>query len=176
MSKVILDMAMSLDGYIDDDGLYGWYFAPAAPSQAVIQELISDIGAMIMGRATFEEGNVDGGFAHDPYTLHRFVLTHQPPTAPVVGPKSFTFVTDGIESALRQARAAAGDKLVCISGGASVAQQYLNAGLIDELQLHIVPLVVGRGRRLLDVNAPLPLSVLRLVDSVGVTHVKYRVG
>src|SRR5687768_15387850 len=108
MGKVILDMAMSLDGYIAglnnaDAGLYDWYFAPAHPSAVVIDELVKSLGAIIMGRRTYSSGDEADGFADDPYTAARFVLTHHPPAAPAKGAEKFTFVTDGIESALRQA-------------------------------------------------------------------------
>jgi len=91
------------------------------------------------------------------------------------GGTTFTFVTDGIESALEQARAAAGDKDVSIAGGASAARQYLAAGLLDELYLHIVPVVLGAGERLLDDVGDPTLEPVKVVDSPAVTHVKYRV-
>ncbi len=91
------------------------------------------------------------------------------------GGTTFHFVTDGIESALEQARAAAGDKDVSIAGGASTVRQYLAAGLLDELYLHIVPVVLGAGERLLDGVGDPTLEPVKVVDSPAVTHVKYRV-
>jgi dihydrofolate reductase len=182
MGIVILDMAMSLDGFIagpnnDDAGLYNWYFAPAPPSAAVIEELIKTLGAIIMGRHTYETGEEAGGFADDPYTAARFVLTHRPPEQVNPAAASFTFVADGIESALRQAKAAAGEKDVAIGGGANIAQQYLKAGLVDEIQLHIVPKLLGDGLRLFDHlgTEPVQLEITRVIESVGVTHLRYRV-
>ena len=92
------------------------------------------------------------------------------------GGTTFTFVTDGIESALEQARAAAGDKDVHLGGGASVAQQYLNAGLLDEMQIHIVPVLLGDGRRLFEDlgTEPIELEGTRVIDSKDVTHVRFR--
>ncbi len=91
------------------------------------------------------------------------------------GGTTFSFVTDGIESALEQAREAAGGKDVQLHGGAGVAQQYLSAGLIDEFELHIVPVVLGGGERLLDNVGELELEQLRAIEAPGVTHIKYRV-
>jgi dihydrofolate reductase len=92
------------------------------------------------------------------------------------GGTSFHFVTDGIESALEQARAAAGDRDVAIGGGASVARQYLEAGLVDEFQLHVVPILLGGGVRLFDRLATKPkVELVRVIDSAAVTHLRYRV-
>jgi dihydrofolate reductase len=111
-----------------------------------------------------------------PYHAPVFVLTnHSRETLPMHGGTTFTFVTDGIESALAQARAAAGDKDVSIAGGASAVRQYLAAGLLDELYLHLVPIVLGAGERLLaDVGDP-TLEPVKVVASPAVTHVKYRI-
>ena len=107
-----------------------------------------------------------------------FVVTHHT-RGPVTkqGGTTFTFVTDGIESALGQAREAAGGKDVALGGGANVAQQYLKAGLIDELQLHVVPVLLGGGARLFDnlAGAPVELECTRAVEAPGVTHLTYRV-
>jgi dihydrofolate reductase len=111
-----------------------------------------------------------------PYHTPVFVLTHHPrEPLEMQGGTTFDFVTDGIESALEQARTAAGDKDVVIAGGASAVRQYLAAGLLDELYLHIVPIVLGAGERLLeDVGDPV-LEPVKVVASPRVTHVKYRV-
>jgi dihydrofolate reductase len=111
-----------------------------------------------------------------PYHAPVFVLTHHPrQPLPMLGGTSFTFVTDGIESALAQAQAAAGDKDVAIAGGASTIRQYLAAGSLDELYLHIVPVILGAGERLLeDVGDPV-LEPVKVVASPGVTHIKYRI-
>jgi dihydrofolate reductase len=141
------------------------------------------IGAYIMGRKMFGGGDGEwdeswtGWWGEDPpYHAPVFVLTHHP-RAPLTmqGGTTFTFVTDGIESALAQARAAAGDLDVSIAGGASAVAQYLAAGLLDELHLHVVPVTLGAGERLLDGVGELTLEPLEVVASPAVTHVKYRV-
>ena len=105
-----------------------------------------------------------------------FVLTHHPrETLEKQGGTSFVFVTDGIESAIAQARAAAGDKNVAIAGGASVTQQCLQAGLLDEMQIHVAPLLLGDGVRLFDNVDQMQLEATRVLGSPAVTHIKYRV-
>ena len=149
----------------------------------VAAEVMQGVGAFVMGRKMF--GGGDGPWDEDwrgwwgedpPYHAPVFVLTHHPrePLA-MQGGTTFTFVTDGIESALEQARAAAGDRDVAIAGGASAVQQYLAAGLLDELYLHIVPIVLGAGERLLDGVGDPALQPVEVVASPAVTHVKYRV-
>jgi dihydrofolate reductase len=149
----------------------------------VAERMMEGNGAYIMGRKMF--GGGDGAWGEDwtgwwgddpPYHAPVFVLTHQPrDPLPMEGGTTFTFVTDGIESALEQARAAAGDKDVCVAGGASTVNQYLAAGLLDELHLHIVPVVLGSGERLLeDVGKP-QLEQVEVIASPVVTHAKYRV-
>lgn len=177
MGIVLLDMAISLDGFIgglsdEDTGLYNWYFAPAGNATFVINELIETTGAMILGKRAF--GDDPDGF-DTPYHVPHFVLSHtaRPPAAN--GEATFTFVDNGIESALALAQAAAGEKMVCIAGGASTAQQFLNAGLIDEVQLHLVPVVLGAGLRLFDTVAPIQLEQTRVLESPGVAHLRFRV-
>lgn len=111
-----------------------------------------------------------------PYHVPVFVLTHHPrEPLPMQGGTTFTFVNDGIESALDQARAAAGGKDVSIAGGASAVRQYLAASLLDELHLHIVPVILGAGERLLENVGDPTLEPIKVVASPAVTHVKYRV-
>ena len=149
----------------------------------VVDELVQGIGAYIMGRNMFSPGRGDwdetwtGWWGEDPpYHAPVFVLTHHArDPIPMQGGTTFNFVTDGIESALEQARAAAGDQDVSIAGGASAVRQYLAAGLLDALYLHIAPVVLGAGERLLeDVGDP-TLEPVKVVASPAVTHVKYRV-
>jgi dihydrofolate reductase len=148
----------------------------------VIEEASQGIGAYIMGRKMFGGGEGDwdeswtGWWGDEPpYHAPVFVLTHHPRRPLELRGTTFTFVTDGIESALEQARAAAGEQNVGIAGGAHTVQQYLAAGLLDEMQLHIAPVVLGAGERLLaDVGDPL-LQPVRVIGSPGVTHVTYRV-
>jgi dihydrofolate reductase len=112
-----------------------------------------------------------------PYHHPVFVLTHRArEPLPMEGGTTFFFVTDGIESALQQAKESAGGKDVLVAGGAKVAQQYLSAGLMDEMELHVVPLILGGGERLLDnLGADVKLKPVRTLEGSGVTHLKYSV-
>jgi dihydrofolate reductase len=149
----------------------------------VAEQLMQGIGAYIMGRNMFGPGrgawdaSWTGWWGEDPpYHTPVYVLTNHPrEPLEMQGGTTFQFVTDGIGSALQQARAAAGDQDVSIAGGASTVNQYLAAGLLDELHLHVVPVVLGAGERLLqDVGDP-TLEPIEVVASPAVTHVKYRV-
>ncbi|MDP9259083.1 MAG: dihydrofolate reductase family protein [Actinomycetota bacterium] len=157
------------------------------PDNEIVVEITKSIGAAVMGRKMFSGG--EGPWAGDPnaqawwgddppFHVPVFVLTHHE-REPLVkqGGTTFHFVTDGIGSALEQARAAAGGQDISLAGGAAVAQQYLAAGLLDELQLHVVPVVLGGGVRLFDgsVPAPLELEAERVVASPAVTHLRFRV-
>jgi len=155
-------------------------------STAVVEESLANIGATIMGRNMF--GGGPGPWGEDPWTgwwgddppFHHpvFVLTHHArERLEMKGGTSFTFVTDGIESALEQAREAANGKDVKVAGGANAAQQYLAAGLVDEIDLHVVPTLLGAGERLWE-NVPagsLELEQVRVVEAPGVAHLKYSV-
>jgi len=150
----------------------------------VVDEVVQGVGAYIMGRKMFGGGDGPwdetwtGWWGEDPpYHAPVFVLTHHPrEPLSMQGGTTFTFVTTGIESALEQARRAAGDGNIAIAGGASAVRQYLSAGLLDELYLHVVPVILGAGERLLeDVGDP-RLEPVKVVASPAVTHVKYRVG
>jgi dihydrofolate reductase len=154
------------------------------PDDDVAAEFGKGVGAYIMGRNMFGPpggGEWDeswrGWWGEDPpYHVPVFVLTHHPrEPLPMDGGTTFHFVTDGIEAALEQARAAAGDQDVKILGGASAIQQYLAAGLLDELQLHIVPIVLGEGERLVENVGDPTLEPVDVVASPAATHVKYRV-
>ena len=155
-------------------------------SSAVVEGTLENIGATIMGRNMFGGGPGpwgkdpwDGWWGDDPPFHHPvFVLTHhERERLEKDGGNSFTFVTDGIESALEQARQAAGGKDVSLGGGAEAAQQYLAAGLIDEMLLNLVPVLLGSGTRLFenlgDVSA-IGLEQVRAVDAPGVAHLLYR--
>jgi dihydrofolate reductase len=196
MSTVTSDMAMSVDGFVAGpnqsadkpfgDGVEGrltrWMFEEPEANAAAI-EAITAAGAFIMGRNMFGPGrdawDLDwkGWWGDDPpYHGPVFVLTHfaREPLE-MQGGTTFTFVTDGIESALAQARAAAGDADVAIAGGAHTVNQYLAAGLIDELRLHIAPVVLGAGERLLDGVGNFDLEPLDVRGTDLVTHLSYRV-
>ncbi|MGW3943111.1 dihydrofolate reductase family protein [Streptomyces phaeochromogenes] len=156
-------------------------------STPVFEEAIANIGAAVMGRNMF--GPIGGGAwgderwtgwwgANPPYHYPVFVVTHHPrKPVEMEGGTTFHFVTDGIESALDQAKKAADGKDVMLWGGGQVAQQYLAAGLLDELELHVVPVLLGGGSRLLDSlgDADVRLEQVRAVEAPGVTHLKYRI-
>jgi dihydrofolate reductase len=149
----------------------------------VIDEVFQNVGAYIMGRNMFGGGpgpwdeSWRGWWGDEPpFHAPVYVLTHHPrEPLEMQGGTTFHFVTDGIETALEQARAAAGDKDVTIAGGAKAVQQYLAAGLLDELYLHIVPVILGAGERLLENVGDPQLEPVKVVASPAVTHVKYRV-
>jgi len=149
----------------------------------VVEGLMRDNGAYIMGRKMFGGGDGPwdeswrGWWGEDPpYHVPVFVLTHHArEPLEMEGGTTFHFVTDGIESALEQARGAAGERPVAVAGGASAVRQYLAAGLLDELYLHVAPVVLGAGERLLeDVGDPV-LEPVEVIASPVVTHIRYRV-
>jgi dihydrofolate reductase len=212
MTKLTLDISMSVDGFIagpnqtideplgtGGEGLHEWIFGleawRARHGQAggernadsdLIQEHLDATGAVVMGRRMFSGGSgpweddpmADGWWGDEPpFGVPVLVLTHHArDTVTKADGTTYTFVTDGIESALEQARAAAGGRNVAVAGGADVVQQYLAAGLLDELQIHVVPLLLGGGVRLFDgAPAGTKLELVRVVPSSAVTHVKYRV-
>ncbi|MCG5214287.1 dihydrofolate reductase family protein [Streptosporangium soli] len=197
MSKVTCDMAMSVDGYVAgpnqslenpigegaEQRLHRWMFDEPDAHAAVIED-ITAAGAFIMGRNMFGPGrdawDLDwhGWWGEEPpYHAPVFVLTHHPrEPLPMKGGTTFFFVTDGIEAALARAREAAGDRTVSIAGGAQTVNQYLAAGLIDELRLHVAPLILGRGERLFDTVGDITLEPLGDVSGTAlVTHLMYRV-
>jgi dihydrofolate reductase len=142
----------------------------------LMQEWFDATGAVVMGRMMYDTGEEFWG-DNPPFRAPVFVLTHRPRPALVKeGGTTFTFVTDGIHGALDQAKAAAGDKNVDIAGGARTVQQYLREGLIDELQLHVVPALLGEGLRLFEGLGAgrRNLEPVRVVDTPLATHVKYR--
>ena len=154
-------------------------------SNDVFEEALDNVGVEIMGRGKFGPA-YRGEWGDDPWQgwwgeeppFHKpvFVLTHHEREPLILSDTTFTFVTEGIESALARAREAAGDKDVFIGGGADVINQYLAAGLVDELELHVAPILLGGGARLFDGVGPnLKLEPLRTVEAPGVAHLKYRV-
>jgi dihydrofolate reductase len=187
----------SLENPLGEGGqrLHEWAFANAAwraqhgleggehnADSQVIVEATQGIGAYLMGRKMFGggEGPWDESWTgwwgeEPPYHAPVFVLSHHPRPPLELRGTTFTFVTDGIFSALEQARAAAGGQNVGIAGGAQTVRQYLAAGLLDEIELHIVPVLLGAGERLLvDVGDPV-LQPVRVIASPAVTHIRYRV-
>jgi dihydrofolate reductase len=145
----------------------------------VIQESFAAAGAYVMGRRMADAGEVPWG-EEPPFHAPVFVVTHRErETLQRRGGTSFTYVTDGVESAIEQARADAGGKDVAIAGGGTLVRQALELGLVDELELHVVPVVIGTGMRLLDLDLPskrgLELVRDRVIDTPEVLHVRYRV-
>jgi dihydrofolate reductase len=212
MTAVVLDISMSLDGFIagpepgpehplgrGGERLHEWAYGLASfrerhgrsggvtnADDEVLAETLARSGAVVMGRGMF--GGGDGPWGDDPWEgwwgddppfhVPVFVLTHHPrEPLPKQGGTTFTFVTAGIEAAVERARAAAGGKDVSLAGGADVAQQCLRAGLLDETQIHLVPFLLGGGVRLFDRLEPEPVQLekTRVIDSPGVTHLRYRV-
>lgn len=201
MSNVIVGIGMSVDGFIagpnsspqnalGDNGqqIHQWMYELESwrerqdrtggeknKDDEVVREAFDRVGAYIMGRRMFDEGEVSWPNP-PPFQAPVFVLTHQR-REPWVreGGTTFTFVTDGIDSALEQATEAAGKQDVRIAGGAAVVQQFLEAGLIDELQIHIAPVLLGDGIRLFDnMNPELnKLKIKRVISSPTVTHLSY---
>jgi dihydrofolate reductase len=163
---------------------HGYEGGEVNASSPIVEENTANVGAEIMGRGKFGGGPGPwpdepwlGWWGDDPpFHMPVFVLTHHEREPLTLSDTTFTFVTDGVESALDQARAAASGKDVLIGGGADVINQYLAAGLLDELELHVVPMVLGGGARLFDgVGPDVKLEQLRSVEAPGVTHLKYRV-
>ncbi|MBC6450917.1 dihydrofolate reductase family protein [Actinokineospora xionganensis] len=188
MGIVVFDITVSLDGYItapgddqefplgpDGECLHDWVSASGPRGDAVLGALFTETGAVIAGRRTYDNSEGPNGWGTGPLgEVPVFVLTHKAPERE--DPGVFTFVTDGIESALAQARAVAGDKDVYVMGGADVGRQYLAAGLLDEVRLHMVPVVLGGGVRLFgDAPEQVGLEISRVVPGDGVTHLSYRV-
>jgi dihydrofolate reductase len=151
----------------------------------VMQEATENIGAFIMGRKMFNGGtgpwendtNLDGWWGDTPpFHAPVFILTKYPrEKESKEGGTTFTFVTDGVASAMKQAKEAAGDKDIQVSGGADVIQQFIKAGLVDEIQIHMTQVLLGGGRRLLENLGDAKFEKTRVIDSPGVTHLKFRI-
>jgi dihydrofolate reductase len=191
VSASVLYMSMSLDGYIagPNDGpgnpggddfmrLHEWFvtldgefFRPSGPAGELIDEIYAT-GAVLAGRRTVEMVDHWKG---DHHGVPIFVPSHRPPGPSVTNYPLVTYVTDGIESAMAQAKAAAGDRNVLVHG-AYTAQRALEAGVLDELQVHQIPVLFGDGRRLFDVlPSRVELDIIRVIDTPEATHIRYRV-
>jgi dihydrofolate reductase len=198
MTSVTCQLSVSLDGYLAGPdqslenpigvggmGLHEWAFGDdvADVDRGVVEHLLEGNGAYVMGRNMFAPGrgawdpSWRGWWGEDPpYHAPVFVLTHharEPLT--MAGGTTFTFVTDGLDAAMEQARAAAGDRDVAIAGGASTVQQALVGGHLDEVSLHVVPIILGAGARLLQDVGDLRLEIAETIASPAATHVRYRV-
>ena len=176
------DWAINLDRWRQAHGKEG---GETNASSAVMDEAIAGVGAGIMGRNMFgggpgawpEDPSWDGWWGEEPpFHVPVFVLTHhEREPLEMAGGTTFHFVTDGVESAVAKAKDAAGDQDVTVAGGADTINQTLRAGLLDELELHVTPVILGGGERLLDDVGDVRLEVARAVEAPGVTHIKYRV-
>ncbi len=201
MGKVLFHNAISLDGFVagpndspenglgvGGDVLHEWYFngnteihvSSGTPvlkvspqSAAVLRETMSNMGASVWGRRTFD---IAGGWGGHPPGEPCFIVTHNVPQEWIQKESPFVFITDGVESAIRQAKRAAGEKDVVLNT-ASILQQALQAGLVDEIHLSVVPVLLERGVRLFDHlgDKPIELERTRVVEAPGVTHLAYRV-
>ena len=204
MAQVTLDISMSLDGFVagpnptleqplgkGGEALHEWAFRLASfrelhgmsggetgPDDEIAREWQTGFGAVVMGRRMFSGGagpweddpRADGWWGDDPpFHVPVFVLTHH------ARETLFVFVTDGTEAALEQAKATAGERNVSVGGGANVAQQFLRAGLLDEIQIHIPPVLLGDGVRLFEgLGTDVKLESTRVVSSPFATHLRYR--
>jgi dihydrofolate reductase len=182
MTKVIVGMTTSLDGFVADQSGSAERLYPdlaALRGTDYMNAMIEQTGAVLMGRRTFEMGDPDWYAGNYEFQVPIFVLTHQPPP---VQPKqdehlTFTFVTDGVESAIAQATAVAGDKAVQVVGGVSVARQLLHAGLVDELQVDVMPVLLGAGLRFFEGTGleGVQLEKLEVQDLGARTTLSFRV-
>ncbi len=198
--RVVADITITADGYVAGpnqseerpfgqdggdgwgDKLHAWMFDNPQENQAEVQQLAAP-GAVIMGRNMY--GPVRGDWDRQwngwwgdnpPFHAPVYILTHHTrDPQPMAGGTTYHFITDGIQAALKQAREAAGDSDISILGGADTINQYLTAGLVDELRLHIVPLTLGAGARLFEGVPPLTLEQVHSRAATAVTHVTYRV-
>jgi dihydrofolate reductase len=210
MGKVMVDISISLDGFVagpnpslenplgeGGEQLHEWVVALEAwrkvhgleggettASSELVEESLASTGAYLMGRKMFSGGegpweddpNSGGWWGEDlPFVGPVFVLTHHPREPLASKGKTMTFVTGGLDTALAQAREAAGEKNVAVAGGADVIQQVLAADELDELQVNVAPVLLGGGTRLFDGGAQQAVELVRVVDAPGVTHLKYRV-
>jgi dihydrofolate reductase len=193
MGKVIAAFTMSLDGYIADPNddikhLFKWYFSGdtefptahgmvfkvSAASAELLRERFGSVGAVVTGRHDFDVSKAWGGQAI--VGDHIFILTHRVPQEWVYTGSPFTFVTDGIASAMAQAQAVAGERKVVV-GSSTTLQQALQAGLIDEIEIDLAHLLLGDGVRLFDHlgSEPIDLEQIDLIEGTDVTHLRFRV-
>ncbi|GAA1752201.1 dihydrofolate reductase family protein [Luedemannella helvata] len=199
--SVVVDITMSVDGFVagpnegmgrglgeGGEPIHNWImggewsydngptFQASGADRAAVEALHTRYGAVIVGRRMYDV--VDGWGDEVAFPQPVFVVTSRPHPRREVGTSSYTFVTDGIQAALERARQAAGQRPVVIGGGARVVQQYLAAGLVDEIALHIAPVLMGAGRRLFEHigDHVRRLEIVRVAESPNATHLHYRVG
>ena len=189
MARVICDMSISLDGYVTGpndsrenpfgDGagmLHDWIFDAATDDdRAILQEMLDGVGAVVMGRKSFDKNEGDGGWGDGGPVGDTpcFVVTHHKPTT--AHPTVYTFVTDGVASAIEQAKSAAGDKVVGLHG-ATVMQQALPLGLVDEIRVHVIPVLLGGGTPLFGtLDSSINLERTQALVTPAATHLGFRV-
>ena len=193
MGLVWLNITTSLDGFVagpndDVERLHEWLFAGdivvrqgggefhlrTEADAKNFREMLSRTGAVVMGKRTFDLGSEPWG-DDPPFPAPCFVVTHEARSTLRKVKTSFTFVTGGLERAIELAKDAAVAKDVQVMGGASTAQQAISSGLLDEIELHVVPLILGEGKRLFPDGTPVQLEQTQIVPSIGVTHTRYRI-
>jgi dihydrofolate reductase len=195
MSKVYAEQSMSLDGFIsgpnvrvgngmgdDGDRLHDWIFDPKTNTlteagKKLMDEKSTSNGAVIIGKRMFDVGFEPWGDP-PPFGMPVFIVTHEKrDPLPMKGGTTYTFVTKGIEAALELARAAAGDKDILIQGGADIIRQYLEAGLLDEMQIQLIPLLLGDGTRLFEGLDPEGIEFRKTgaIDTPAATHLRFEV-
>src|SRR5215211_1918955 len=188
MQKVILEITMSLDGFIagedvskknpiGKDGiiLHDWIFKKKTDvDDSLLRELIENCGAVIVGSRTYETAIDVAWGGSSPFSVPVFVICHSIPNAKIDG---FSFITEGIETALTKAKAIAADKNIWVMGGANVIQQYLNSNLCDELNIHVASVLLFEGTRLFDLtgSSKIQLRKKRVIDTPGATHLYYEI-
>jgi len=188
MQKVIASISISLDGFLAGPGisvndpmgergeeLHKWMFVTKTRmDEKLLKTIFDNTGAVIAGGHTYKTAIPKAWGNANPFAVPVYVVTHEMPQEKVSG---FTYITEGIEKAFSDAKVTAGAKNVLIMGGADIVQQYLNAGLVDELNIQLVDIFLGRGTRLFDnINADkIKLEQIACIASTGVTHLKYKV-
>jgi dihydrofolate reductase len=191
MSKVFCEISMSLDGFIsgpnvrvgngmgdDGDRLHDWRFdAKTETDAAILDEIYASNGAVVLGKRMFDVGFEPWGDP-PPFGMPVFIVTHEKrDPLPMKGGTTYTFVNGGIDAALDLARAAAGDKDVLIQGGANIIRQYLEAGLLDEMRIQLIPILFGDGTRLFEGLDPegIELKKTGAIDTPAATHLRFEV-
>ena len=189
MGRVFLDITMSLDGFVTAPGadlahglgiggepLHDWVADPAEADRTVLDQLFAEVGAVLMGRRTFDVIDGPQGWERDDAAPPVFVVTSHRPARVRLGDR-FRFETDGIVPALKSARAAAGAKDVVVMGGGHLCRQYLYAGLVDEVRIHLAPIVLGDGTPLFERTTIPPIRLVQrdAVSTPNATHLTYDV-
>jgi dihydrofolate reductase len=188
MEKVVVDIAMSLDGFIagtnvspqlpmGDNGLrlHDWIFNKKTDIDAnMTKEVMETSGAVIVGRHTYDVAIEDAWGGKSPFSMPALVVSHTKPKKIVDG---FAFVTGGIEETLKEAKTIAGGKNIWIMGGAHIIRQFIKAQLVDELEIHLAHILLGKGTRLFDdeLTNVVELERMRSIESAAVTHVSFRI-